>query len=181
MTQQYQVNLERTANAPVSEGIHIFTVIEAEETTSSSQNPMWVFTLACQTPTEAGKEVRLFLPLTQNMRWKLELFLDAMRAPGSGTVTADRFVGRQMRASIKHEDYQGRPQAQINEMFALSQAPAGAPAARSATSGKPAPGTTPAAPAAPAVSAPVKKTTKKVGLPADVTPAADKSNDDIPF
>jgi hypothetical protein len=118
---QYEVPLDRTANVPISEGVHVFTVKDAEETESSKGNPMWVFTLACQTPTEEGKEARLYLTLTQNTRWKLELFLDAMRAPATGSVTADKFVGRQMRAQITHEDFEGRPQARVGEMYPLSQ------------------------------------------------------------
>lgn len=162
---QYEVPLDRTANAPISEGVHVFTVKDAEETESSKGNPMWVFTLACNTPGEEGKDVRLYLTLTQNTRWKLELFLDAMRAPATGSVTADKFVGRQMRAQITHEDYEGRPQARVGEMYPLSQAGT-APKSQGVVINK-----TPAAQPTTAAT-PVKKTAasarKAGGLPKDV-------------
>lgn len=173
---QYEVPLDRTANAPISEGVHVFTVKDAEETESSKGNPMWVFTLACQTPGEEGKDVRLYLTLTQNTRWKLELFLDAMRAPATGSVTADKFVGRQMRCQITHEDYEGRPQARVGEMYPISQAGAASPKPQGVVINK-----SPAA-AATTSATPVKKTAapaKKAagGLPKDV----DTSTPEIPF
>jgi hypothetical protein len=163
MTAQYQVPLERTANTPISEGVHLFTIKDFEEGESSNGNPMWTFTLACNTPTEEGKEVRMYLVLTPNARWKLENFLDAMRAPANGTVTADKFVGRQMRAQITHEMYEGRAQARVGEMFPVTQA--ASPVAK---------------PAAPVPANVVKKTVppakKPAGLPADAKP-----EDEIPF
>lgn len=126
----YQVPLDRVANQPVPEGIHPFSVSEIEEGESSSQNPMWTVTLACLTPGEEGKTVPLFLVLTPSARWKLEQFFDAVGAPTSGMVTADRFKGRKLRCQITHEDYQGRKQARVGEMWAMTASPvAKAPAA----------------------------------------------------
>lgn len=162
---QYQIELERTANQPVSEGIHLFTIKSGEESESQAGNPMWVFTLACNTPGEEGKEVRFFAVLSQSARWKFELFLDAMNAPKTGSATITQFIGRQLRAQITHEDYEGRPQARIGEMFPVNSAPAARPAAASnpavkkVTAG--APVVTKTAPA------PVKKVSK--GLPSDAT------------
>jgi hypothetical protein len=120
---QYEVDLERIANVPVAEGVHIFVVKDIEEGMSKNDNPMWTVVLACETPGETGKEVRMFLVLTQNARWKFELFLDAMNAPKSGSAVAKQFIGRKMRAQIVHEDYEGRPQPRIGEMYPVGIAP----------------------------------------------------------
>lgn len=117
---QYQVPLDRTANVPITEGIHLFTVKSGEEKESSAGNPMWVFNLACQDAGEEGKEVTIYLVLTEKARWKFELFLDAMNAPKTGSATINQFFGRQLRAEVKHEDYEGKPQARIGEMFPVT-------------------------------------------------------------
>lgn len=118
--QVYVLDLERRANTPIPEGIHQFVVKNIEEGESSNQNPMWTVTLACETPGEEGKEVRMFLVLTDSARWKLEGFLDAVRAPATGKATASQFIGRRLRAQITHEDYNGRAQARVGEMFPIT-------------------------------------------------------------
>ena len=160
---QFQVDLERTANQPVSEGIHLFTIKSGEEATSSSGNPMWVFTLACNTAGEEGKEVRYFAVLSQSARWKFELFLDAMNAPKTGSAVMSQFIGRQLRAQITHEDYEGHAQARVGEMFPVNSKPvATAPASANTAVKK----VTAVAPAKP-VAAVAKKNSK--GLPEDAT------------
>lgn len=130
----YQVPLERTANDPVPEGVHLFTVASFDEG-EGAKGPYWKFILACNTPGQEGKQVFHIVSLAPTARWRLELFLDAMSAPKTGSVTADKFVGRQMRAQVKHEDYEGRPQARIGEMYAVNavaKTPAPKPVANSA-------------------------------------------------
>jgi hypothetical protein len=91
-----------------------------------------------------------------------------MRAPATGSVTADKFVGRQMRAQITHEDYEGRPQARVGEMYPLTQV--GGPT-------KPSPAAV-VINKTPAATTPVTKkvVAKKAGLPKDAT-----EEKDIPF
>lgn len=117
----YEVSLDRVANQPVSEGLHGFTVADIEETESAnSHNPMWVVTLACLTEAEAGKEARMYLVLTDAARWKFEQFLDAVGAPSTGTAKAHQFVGRRLKAQVTHRTYEGRLQANIEQMFAFT-------------------------------------------------------------
>jgi hypothetical protein len=124
----YQVPLERTANDPVPEGVHLFTVSSFDEG-EGPKGPYWKFVLSCNTPGQEGKQVTHIVSLAPAARWRLELFLDAMGAPKSGFVTADKFIGRKFRAQVKHEDYEGRAQARIGEMYAVnsSNVPAAAP------------------------------------------------------
>lgn len=180
MSGMYEIPLERTASTPVSEGIHVFGVSNIEEGESSSGNPMWTVRCACKDPGEEGKEATLYLVLTEAARWKFELFLDAVKAPATGTATADKFIGRQFRAQITHEDYQGRLQPRIGEMWPITAAPpATAPKAAVVVKNKPdaAATKTPAKTSAPVA---VKKVAAKQptgSLPAD----AAGSEDEIPY
>jgi hypothetical protein len=155
---QYQINLERTANQPVAEGIHAFKIASGEEG-EGPKGPYWKFQLACLTPGEEGKTVFFIVSLSPQARWRLELFLDAVGAPGKGGATVDKFVGRSFRAQINHEPYEGRMQARVAEMFPIT------------SSGKVAP--TPAPVVTKVSGAPVEQKAK--GLPADAT------QDEIPF
>lgn len=122
---QFQVDLERIANAPVSEGVHLFKIVDGVEA-EGEKGPYWRFTLACLDPSDDGKTTQLIVSLTPQARWRLEIFLDAVGAPPKGGATIDKFIGRQFRGRVSHEDYQGRPQARINEMFPASSSPAAA-------------------------------------------------------
>lgn len=177
MSDQYQINLDRTANVPITEGIHLFSVADITEGESKAGNPMWTVKLACQDPAEAGKQVSLFLVLTDAARWKFEAFLDAVMAPKAGTATASQFIGRSLRAQITHEDYEGKPQARIGEMWPVTTKPASpAPAV------KPVVTKTSTASVAKATVKPGAKPV--VGKPATkpTTPPADVAGDDeIPF
>ena len=164
---QFSVSLDRTANSPVSEGVHVFTIASGEEA-EGPKGPYWKFVLACQTPAEAGKQVFHIVSLTPQSRWRLELFLDAVNAPKTGNASISQFVGRSLRAQITHQDYEGRPQARVGEMWPVTSAPKNVP-----TSVQPQVTKTPAASA----SASVKKVVvpaaarKSPGLPADVVPS----------
>lgn len=120
---QFQIDLERTANAPISEGVHLFKIIAGDEE-EGPKGPYWRFSLQCMDASDAGKTTQLIVSLTQQARWRLEIFLDAVGAPAKGAATIDKFIGRQFRGKVAHEDYQGRAQARINEMFPVNVAPA---------------------------------------------------------
>jgi|SRR3989304_536184 len=118
-TDQFQITLDRTANAPCSEGVHVMSIKEGEEA-EGPKGPYWKFLLAPQTPGEEGKDIFFIVSLSTQARWRLELFLDAIGAPSTGTATIKNFIGRKFRAQIKHEDYEGRPQARVGEMYPLT-------------------------------------------------------------
>ena len=128
---QYEVNLDRTANVPISEGVHTLQIKSFEEAEGPAA-PYWKFIVVCLDPGEEGKETIMIQSLADTVRWRLELFLDAMSAPKTGTVTADKFVGRKFRGHVTWEKYEGRDQARIGEMFPYSNSPAGSPASPSA-------------------------------------------------
>ena len=115
----FQISLDRTANAPVTEGIHSFKISSGEEA-EGPKGPYWKFTLTCLSTGEEGKSVFFIVSLSPQARWRLEIFLDAIGAPPTGTATINQFVGRQFRAQVTHEMYEGRAQARIGEMFSMS-------------------------------------------------------------
>jgi hypothetical protein len=160
MTGQYQVPLDRTANTPVSEGVHAFIIKEGEEA-EGQKGAYWKFTCSCLTPGEEGKDVFLFLSLTPAARWRFEIFLDAIAAPATGAATIEKFVGRKFRAQIKHEDYEGRPQPRMGEMWPMTAASGASKIAAANPAVKKVSATPAAAQAAP------KPASK--GLPADAT------------
>jgi len=118
-SQSYKVSLDRTANAPVTEGIHPFKIVAGDEGEGPA-GPYWRFTLTCLTKSEKGKNVIFIISLSPQARWRCEIFLDAIGAPQTGTATIDNFVGRSFRAKVTHELYEGRKQARIQEMFPMS-------------------------------------------------------------
>lgn len=124
MENSYQIDLNRTSNVPVTEGIHTFEIIAGDEG-EGAKGAYWKFTMACQTPGEDGKNVLFIVSLSPQARWRLELFLDAVRAPQTGTATVENFIGRKLRAKVVHEEYEGRVQARLAELFpAVRTAPA---------------------------------------------------------
>ena len=116
MTSMYQIDLDRTANTPVSQGIHTFEIVSGDEG-EGAKGAYWKFNLRCLTPGEDGKTAVLIVSLTPQARWRLELFLDAVRAPEVGTATIEKFFGRKLRAKVEHEIYEGRTQARLTELF----------------------------------------------------------------
>jgi len=128
MSPQYQVDLGRVANEVINEGLHLFTIVDTYEGEGGA-GPYWSFTCASATPGEEGKTTRLILSLSPQSRWKLELFLDAVGAPEKGKATIEKFVGRQFKGQVVHGEYQGRKQANIQEMFPVNSA---TPVAKSA-------------------------------------------------
>jgi hypothetical protein len=177
MTDQYQVPLDRTAGTPLEEGIHLFSVKAITEGESKAENPMWTIELACLEPGQEGKTVRLYAVLTEAARWKFENFLDAVGAPATGMATASMFVGKRLRAQIVHEEFDGKPQAKVGEMF---PATVGNPAVKPMVVRTTA--TTPAAVAVPSAVKPM--TPRPAARPVDVTgkgKAKPATKGEIPF
>jgi hypothetical protein len=130
--QKYQIPLDRTANVPITEGLHPFKITSGDES-EGPKGPYWKFDLSCLTPSEGGKSPKpLYISLAPQSRWKLEIFLDAVGAPGKGAATIDKFIGRTFRGQVTHEVYEGRTQAAVGEMWPMTAAPGSKPTATAA-------------------------------------------------
>lgn len=198
--EDYEVDLERIANQPVSEGMHTFTIVDAIATRGPSGYPYWNFTVVPETAGEENKTARVGVSLSPKARFFMEKFLDAVQAPKGGRAKMNQFLNKRFRGEVKHEDYQGSPQARIDEMFPVTTvsatppaqaAPAPAPAVQrrvvasaNGTAAKSAPA--PTASKAPA-GKPVSKTATKSATKTAVKTVKGKlpkdaaDGDDIPF
>jgi hypothetical protein len=116
----YEIDLERTGPDLVVEGMHPFTIKGGTEGEGEA-GPYWRFDCQCETPSEREKPtVALFLSLSQQSRWVVENFLDAVNAPINGSATINKFIGRRFRGQVEHGEYKGKPQAKITQVFPLS-------------------------------------------------------------
>lgn len=115
-----EIDLERTANEPISEGLHTLKILAGEEG-EGEKGPYWNFTVGCTDEGEHNKTTRMFVSLSTQARWRLEIFLDAIGAPRKGKATIEKFIGREFKGRITHELYEGRTQARVGEMFAINR------------------------------------------------------------
>lgn len=70
---------------PMSEGIHIFQLVDVKETVGGSGHPNMSFTCECCEDSQwNGQKVWMNVSLSPQARWKLEEFLNALGAPESG-------------------------------------------------------------------------------------------------
>jgi hypothetical protein len=111
-----QIDLTRTANVPVTEGMHSFQIVDGEEG-EGPKGTYWKFTVVCLDDGEADKTIIMVISLSPAARWKLEIFLDAVNAPKKGKAALEKFLNRKFRGNVTHELYEGRTQARIGEMF----------------------------------------------------------------
>lgn len=115
-----EIDLERTANVPISEGIHTLRILSGEENVGE-KGVYWMFTIGCDDPGEENKTCRLVISLSPQARWRAEIFLNAIAAPGKGKASIEKFIGRVFKGQIMHELYEGRTQANIKEMFPIKK------------------------------------------------------------
>lgn len=112
------ISLDRVSGVPL-EGTHICKVARAEERASrESGQPCVYVTLQVQEPEEdKGKEVLLTLSQVEAARFKTEQFLDAIEVPRKGTMEVSQFVGKMLRATIRHKEWNGNVTADVQAMF----------------------------------------------------------------
>lgn len=156
------IDLERTANLPVSEGVHTFVIIEETETMGPSGYAYWAFTCVPETSGEENKTARFGVSTGATSRWRMEQFLDAVNAPKAGAAKIHQFHGRRFRATVEHRDYEGRAQADLKDLY-----PPTAPAVRVAAM-------------PPQESAPEPVTTKAPPPPATITRRVAGTNGNAP-
>lgn len=100
------VDLGRTPRELVSMGLHVIRVTTAELRTSQKGNPTVNFRCQILGEKDPDKGKSLFMNFTMvpQSRWVFEKFLDAVKAPSSGKVDIQQFVGCRLRVQVTHED-----------------------------------------------------------------------------
>ena len=93
-----EVNLTRNTGLP-SLGTHLFKIIRFSEH-AGTEFPYWRYICQIQDQgPDKGKEVMLQLSLSPSARWKMDEFLDAVKAPGQGKANGESYVGKMFRAN----------------------------------------------------------------------------------
>ena len=108
------IDLIRNSGMP-SEGQHVFKVIRASEEEGAA-GPYWRYAIQVQDGDEKGREMLLQLSLSPQARWKLDAFLDAVKAPRKGKANMEEFVGKTFVGNVIHELYEGVNRAAVGEM-----------------------------------------------------------------
>jgi hypothetical protein len=114
------IPLERSTGIP-TEGTHLFKITDAKEKLSKSDNDMWVLTLECQDAgDDQGKQMTVFLSMVPKARFKVDQFLDAIEAPKKGQWEVEQCIGKSLRVTVVHVEYEGSIRANPYTMFPKS-------------------------------------------------------------
>jgi len=98
----YEVDLQRTTGMPAL-GTYLFKIIRLKEG-EGDKGPYWGFSCQIQDKGEdQGKEVFMIISLADSARWKLNQFLDAVKAPSKGKSSGDAYVGKLFRGTVSHD------------------------------------------------------------------------------
>lgn len=159
------LNIDKTAGT-ISEGTHLAKCIEAKvEPNKSRDGNNLVLEFEILSPTDSGRKIKMWQSLKESVAWRYTTVLAAFgikAAEGQTQATFGRkdLVGKKVKLVISHDDYQGTPRAQINDvladeasMVATPSAPGGLPVPPVPPRPTP-PASMPPAPPAPAPVAP---------------------------
>jgi len=129
------IDLERV-DPNLSEGVHQVLIEKGEEKAGGSGFPYWNYQCRCTDADEENKAIWIIVSLAPAARWKLDQFLNAVGAPETGKANIQSFIGKKLRVSVVHEEYEGIPKAKVDSYIpagstAESAAPTGLPGAKS--------------------------------------------------
>lgn len=109
------IDLKRSSGLP-SLGTHLFKIVRFSEETGAS-GPYWRFVIQTQDGEDKGKEMLLQLSLSPQARWKVDEFLDAMKAAKTGKADGEDFVGKMLIGEVIHDKYENRNVAALATMM----------------------------------------------------------------
>jgi len=98
----------------LSEGVHNVLIEKGEEKQGGSGFPYWNYQCRCTDPDEDNKAIWLMVSLAPAARWKLDQFLNAVGASETGKASIATFIGKKLRVSVVHEEYEGIPRAKVD-------------------------------------------------------------------
>lgn len=109
-----------------SEGEHTAKIVSAEVKQSQGGNDMVVVCFEVTKGDDKGSRVYENYPLIDTALWKLKGLLQAigMKADGKVQIDLDKLVGKVVTIVVKHEEYEGKIRAKIDEARKFSVAPA---------------------------------------------------------
>lgn len=100
------LDLTRQPKELVSMGLHVIRVKTAEARTSKAGNATINFRceILGERDPDKGKALFLNFTLLPQSRWVLDKFLDAIKAPMTGKMDIQTFVGCRLRVQVVHEE-----------------------------------------------------------------------------
>lgn len=109
-----------------SEGEHAAKIVSAEVKQSQGGNDMVVVCFEVTKGDDKGSRVYENYPLIDTALWKLKGLLQAigMKADGKVQIDLDKLVGKVVTIVVKHEEYEGKIRAKVDEVKKFSAAPA---------------------------------------------------------
>jgi len=106
------INLDRNTGL-VSEGTHLFKITRAEEKLNNDGEPKFIVEFTCQdSGPDQGLKFTEFFSIDGRARYRLDNFLDALNAPKKGSWGASDVMGKLIRITIAHNEWQGNVRAQ---------------------------------------------------------------------
>ena len=125
MGKKFKVDLtgvETFQRAP--EGEHTAKIVSAEAKASQSGNDMIVVCFEVTKGEGKGSRVYENYPLVDTALWKLKSLLQAlgMKADGKVQIDLDKLVGKVVTIVVKHEEYDGKLRARLDEVKKFSVA-----------------------------------------------------------
>lgn len=107
-----------------SEGEHVCKVSSADVKQSQGGNDMIVVAFEVTKGDDKGARVYENYPLVDNALWKLKGLLQAigMKADGKVSLDLDKLVGKVLTVIVKHEEYDGKIRARVDEVKKFSVA-----------------------------------------------------------
>ena len=111
-----------------SEGKHVCRIVSADEKASQGGNDMIVVAFEVTKGDDKGARVYENYPLVDTALWKLKGLLQAigMKADGKVQLDLDKLIGKQVTVTVKHEEYEGKTRARVDEVSKLTAASADA-------------------------------------------------------
>ena len=105
-----------------SEGQHTAKIVSAEVKQSSGGNDMITVAFEVTKGDDKGARVYENYPLVDTALWKLKGLLQAlgMKADGKVQLDLDKLVGKIVTIVVKHEEYEGKVRAKIDEVKKFS-------------------------------------------------------------
>lgn len=105
-----------------SEGEHAAKIVSAEVKQSQGGNDMVVVCFEVTKGDDKGSRVYENYPLIDTALWKLKGLLQAigMKADGKVQIDLDKLVGKVVTIVVKHEEYEGKIRAKVDEVKKFS-------------------------------------------------------------
>lgn len=107
-----------------SEGQHVCKIVSADEKQSQGGNDMIVVAFEVTKGDDRTARVYENYPLVETALWKLKGLLQAvgMKADGKVALDLDKLIGKIVSVTVKHEEYDGKIRARVEEIKKFSAA-----------------------------------------------------------